>query len=115
MRQLYRLLEERPGLANMVITFVRGKGVTLKELIHLVEKGDPDAIRAANQLGLDPEGDEWLLAEEYFKRIKDKDIRIYMLGKELTPEDILEHIKKRDEIGKKIVEMYKKTIKKVLG
>jgi len=112
--RVLRLVRERPGLAGVVVGLVDGRPVTLGELAGGVERGDPRYISLAERLGVDPV-DVWRLAEEYFKSLRGTPVRVYVLGEELRPEDIVRHIRARDRVGELFVRMYSRLLRRVMG
>jgi hypothetical protein len=111
-RMLERFLEANPGLASVPALMVGGRPATLSEALSMLRAGlDTDEIlKSLQSIGLDGE-EVWALAEEFWSRIvaARPDIRIYALQgyvPVMSPAEALEHIRARDEVGARLVQMY---------
>ena len=51
MTELERKLKENPPLSKVPVAEVHGRAVTAEELLELIKRGDPEAVRAARRLG----------------------------------------------------------------
>lgn len=99
-----QLLKQRPALKDVPIAIVKGKAVSLKELVEL-------GMLSIMRLPSDEE--IWELARESYMRLPriDKPIKIYSLAldspSELTIQDCIRHLEARDEVGKALMRSYK--------
>lgn len=113
--ELKKKVEAFPAFGNVPLLFVGGKYITPKEAIELYDRGMyVDEIDAElRRLKIDP--DYKILAEEYFKRLAKErpELKIVMMGKIISVQEALEHIKKEDEIGKILIEAHKKVLEEV--
>ena len=116
--KLQRFVSENPSLANVPFLVVHGKAITPIEALSMFRSGINVAsiLKAiSEQLDIDPESVNWKLAEEFFKRVAaagPEAPKIYSLQlPPITPMEALEHIRRRDEIGKMLVESYKNLLR----
>ena len=113
--RIERLLRERPALANVPVAVVDGRTVTLAEALEMLRAGRTEVLAALQRMGLDDE-DTWKLAEALFERLyaAAPGVKIYFLSEflptEMSLEEALEHIRKRDEIGYRLMMMYKRLL-----
>ena len=93
-----------PGELDNVICIFKGRPLTLREAIEILQAGGKEAeeLQALlKKLGLDPKieipEEWWEIAYERWKR-KPK-VRIFFQGKLWTKDEILKEMEKRSEIG----------------
>jgi len=112
MIELERKLKEYPTLAKVPVAVVHGRAVTAEELLELVKRGDPEAVRAARRLGLDPTPEETkLLAKEFWRRLP-PNVKVFVLGVGyLTKDEILRAIDLDTPLGKKLVRAYERLLR----
>jgi len=110
LEKLYRILQRNPLEANRVIAVFKGRPVTLREAISILERGGKEAEELQAylvRLGIDPEEvpEEWweLAYQRYLQ--KPENYVLFYKGRKWTKKDILEEIKKRSPIGKEFVLM----------
>ena len=103
-------LAANPAYRYVPALVVRGRAITLEEAISYLERGMyvDEVLSGLSKLGLDP---DWKLVEEYYRRIASAypEVRIYALAEyvpAMSPAEALEHIRKRDEIGKMLYNQY---------
>ena len=118
-RKLENLLMSKPELRSLPATIIDGKIVSFGELLERVKSGDTKALDKLRKLGLDPEAEDIILAEEFWKRAP-KDMKLYFLDidKPITIEEAIWHIRAGDRIGKVLVkayQMFKKRIAEIAG
>jgi len=114
--KIKKFIQQNPSLANVPFLMVRGRPITPMDALKLALKNDRDVLRAIRTL--DPTQEEsWILAEEYYKRLAsaNPNIRVFSLGRILPPDmsitEVLEHIRNRDEIGRKLMANYQRLLK----
>jgi len=112
--RLRRFLEENKAFANVPALTVRGRPVTLREALEMLEAGRnvEEVMLGLSKLGLDL---PWELAEEFYRRLAAArpELKIYALQAyvpAMSPAEALEHIRARDEVGRSLVEMYAKLL-----
>ena len=116
--KLRRLIAERPSLADVPIAFVRGRAVTARELLAMLEAGDPDAARAADRLGLDPTEEEVKqLAIEFWRRSLPPNFKVYVMGvgRAFTVDEIVKEIEAGTPVGQYFIKSYEKLVKELVG
>ena len=116
--KLRRLIAERPSLADVPVALVRGRAVTARELLAMLEAGDPEAARATERLGLDPTDEEVRqLAIEFWRRSLPPNFKVYVMGAEraLTVDEIVREIEAGTPIGQYFIRSYEKLVKELVG
>lgn len=115
--RLRELIHMYPSLRDLPIATRNGHVVTLGEAIKLLEQGDEWIAERLREKGFDPEGEELKrLAIEWYRRAlsSNPSLRIYVLsytGKPLGLSDIIYHIERGDELGRRLVELYEKMLR----
>jgi hypothetical protein len=111
-RRLEEFIRSNPGLAGVPVFLVNGRPVSLSEALAMLRSNVnvPEVLSGLQSLGLDGE-DTWVLAEEFWRRVASArpDISIMMLQPyvpTMSPMEALQHIRARDEIGTRLVQMY---------
>jgi len=111
-RRLEDFLRSNPGLAGVPVFLVNGRPVSLSEALAMLRSNVnvPEVLSGLQSLGLDGE-ETWILAEEFWRRVASArpDISIMMLQPyvpAMSPMEALQHIRARDEIGARLVQMY---------
>ena len=112
MRKIKELLEKYPSLSNVPVAIIGGKPVTLKELAEMKEVGNEEAEKVLEKLGMDPGSDE---LKELAKRSVPEGVRVYILGKSLTREELLKNIEEETEVGREFIEMYRRLLRRLFG
>ena len=114
--KIRRFIQENPALAHVPFLLVGGKPITPMDALKLALKNDRRVLQTLRQLDPTPE-ETWVLAEEYYRRLvsANPNIRIFSLGRILPPDmsltEILDHIRKRDEIGLKLMVNYQRLVR----
>jgi hypothetical protein len=111
--RLKRFISENPALASVPVAVVGGRAITLSEAVSMLERGMmvSEIVAKLQSLGLDDEEELWALAERFWQEVASArpGISIYSLGgyiQAMSPGEALEHIRARDEVGKRLVQMY---------
>jgi hypothetical protein len=111
--RLKRFISENPSLANIPVAVVGGMAITLSEAVSMLERGIMvnEIVAKLQSLGLDDEEELWILVERFWQEVAfaRPGISIYSLGgyiPAMSPGEALEHIRARDEVGKRLVQMY---------
>ena len=108
--KLRQAIVSKPSLANVPVILFRGRAISLREALELLEAGeDSELLEALENLGFVDEEEELVeLAKEFFRRAP-KDLVIGVLGRYgvLTPEQIVREIEEGTELGRKFVEHYR--------
>ena len=118
---LEKILKEKPFLANEVIAVVDGVEITLAKAVEILKKPSHPLynklLNFLQRIGIDPvpqlTEEQWELAlRRWMKR--PRDIRIYYMGRWWTVDEIIQHIKARDEIGAIFASMELNSLQRVL-
>lgn len=111
-RMLEQFIMRNPGLANVPVLMINGRPTTLSEALSMLRAGlnTDEVLKSLQSLGLDGE-ETWILAEEFWRRVAAArpDVKIMALQgyvPVMSPAEALEHIRKRDEVGARLVQMY---------
>ena len=116
-KRLRALIQMYPSLRDLPIATRDGRVVTLGDAIRLLELGDQWIAERLREKGFDPEPEELKrLAIEWYRRAlsANPSLRIYILsytGKPLGLSDIIYHIERGDETGKRLLELYEKMLR----
>jgi hypothetical protein len=111
--RLKRFVSENPPLASVPVAVVGGRAITLSEAVSMLERGTmvQEIVAKLQSLGLDDEEELWILAERFWQEIASArpGISVHSLGgyiPSMSPGEALAHIRARDEVGKRLVQMY---------
>jgi len=116
-RSLSRFLRENRALSDVPFGSIRGRPVTPREALAMLRRREAvaEVLSALAAAGLDPPGQEWELAEAYYRSLltgPQPRPRVYIIaegevvGQELTVEEALEHIRRRDAKGAALLQSY---------
>jgi hypothetical protein len=111
--RLSAFIRSNPALANMPFMTVAGRPVSPAEALAMLQSGMnvQEIVMGLSRLGIDP---EWELVEEFYRRLAAArpDVKIYGLGflPPMSPMEALQHIRARDEVGRRLLEMYSQTL-----
>lgn len=115
--KLRALIRMYPSLRDLPIATRNGQVITLSDAIRLLELGDEWIAQRLREKGFDPEDNELKrLAIEWYKKALSANpgLRVYVLsytGKPLGLSDIIYHIERGDETGKRLLELYEKMLR----
>ncbi|GAI02882.1 unnamed protein product, partial [marine sediment metagenome] len=79
--------------------------------LAMLQRGEaiPEVIAAMNAAGMDPIDQDWALAEDYYLRLLQlpgPHPKIYIIGTEMTLEDALMAVRRRDAAGQELLRSY---------
>jgi len=107
---LRRYITSYPGLADVPIITVRGQPLSAREALNWLERGRAVSgiISALKAERMDPPAEEdiWAMAIAYYERLArlpGPKPRIMIMGYEMTLDEVLVHLRARDEIGSIVV------------
>jgi len=108
--KIREFLAKYPAYKHVPVMVVDNKAITLEEAVSYLERGlyVSQILEGLSKLGLDP---EWRLVEEFYRRLATAypEVKMYALG-EYVPamnlSEAYEHVKKRDETGKFLRDLY---------
>jgi len=115
--KLRRFINANKALADVPFGIVQGRAITPREALEKLRLGlalEEVAI-ALEQAGLDPEPQDWVLTEAYYRKLlalPGPKPSIYVIsegavvGKQITLEDALMHVRRRDETGRGLLKSY---------
>jgi len=106
-RLLENLLRSKPELRDLPAAVIDGAIVSFGELLERAKSGDRKALDKMRKLGYDPEAEDYILAEEFWKRAP-KDMKLYFLDidRPITVEEAIWHIRAGDRVGVVLVKAY---------
>ena len=106
----------QPAFADVPFGIVRGQPITPRQALVMLQRGEAveEVSRAMAAAGLDPPQD-WELVEAYYRRLAalpGPKPKIYVIGQEIigqeiTIEEALLHIQRRDAIGQDLLKSYR--------
>ena len=110
-QKLNRLIATSPALADNPIGLVKGRSTTPREALAKLQRGEdvPEVIAMLSAAGIDPPEQDWQLVEDYYRRLLQlpgPHPKIYIIGTELTLEDALLAVRRRDPTGQQLLSSY---------
>jgi len=110
-QKLNRFIAANPALADIPFGVVRGRSVTPREALAMLQRGEAvsEVVVAMEAAGLDPIEQDWALVEDYYKKLLQlpgPHPKIYIIGEELSLEDALMAVKRRDATGQQLLNSY---------
>jgi len=113
-RRIRSFLNANPAYRHIPCIVIDDRAVSLEEAISYLERGlyVDRILNGLSKLGIDP---DWRLVEEYYKRLAaaHPEVRIYALSEyvpAMSPAEALEHIRKRDKVGRMLYKQYMKLL-----
>jgi len=109
--KLNRFIATNPALADIPFGFVRGMPITPRQALLMLRAGEAvsEVVAAMNAAGMDPPEQDWALVEDYYRKLLQlpgPHPKIYIIGTELTLEDALMAVKRRDASGQQLLNSY---------
>jgi hypothetical protein len=107
--RLSAFIGRNPAFANVPFMMVAGRLITPSEALNMLRSGlnVNEIMMGLSKLGLDL---PWELCEEYYRRLAAArpEVKLYGLGfiPPMSPMECLEHIRARDEVGRRLVQAY---------
>jgi len=110
-QKLNRFIANNPALADNPFGVVRGRTITPREALAMLQRGEAvsEVVVAMEAAGMDPIEQDWALVEDYYKRLLQlpgPHPKIYIIGEELSLEDALMAVKRRDAAGQQLLNSY---------
>ena len=110
-QKLNRFIAANPALADNPIGIVRGRSITPREALAMLQRGEAvqEIIAMLSAAGIDPPEQDWQLVEDYYRRLLQlpgPHPKIYIIGTELTLEDALLAVRRRDPTGQQLLSSY---------
>ncbi len=109
-QMLKRFIVANPALSNVPFGMIHGRSITPRQALVMLQRGEAvaEVVAAMEAVGLDPPQD-WDLAEDYYRRLLQlpgPHPKIYAIGQEMTLNEALMHIKRRDAKGSELLSSY---------
>jgi len=109
--KLNRFMATQPAFADVPFGTVRGQPITPRQALAMLQRGEAveEVSRAMAAAGLDPPQD-WDLVEAYYRKLAalpGPKPKIYVIGQEMTIEEALLHIQRRDAKGQDLLKSYR--------
>ena len=109
--KLNRFIATNPALADIPFGFVRGMPITPRQALLMLRAGEAvsEVVAAMNAAGMDPPEQDWALVEDYYRKLLQlpgPHPKIYIIGDEMTLEDALMHLRRRDAAGQQLLNSY---------
>ena len=116
-RSLQRFIRMNPALADVPFATIAGRPITPRMALTMLRRREniSEVMSALASAGLDPNMADWELAQAYYENLLRKPEpkpKVYVIpqgevvGVELSLEEALEHLKRRDRIGASLLESY---------
>jgi len=116
-QSLSRFIQANPALADVPFGTVAGSPITPRQALAMLQRGQAvnEVLSALATAGLDPPETEWELAEAYYRSLlagPRPRPSVYVIaegavvGQELSIEEALEHIRRRDAKGRALLQSY---------
>jgi len=110
-QKLNRLIANNPALADVPFGIVRGRSITPREALALLQRGEAvsEVLLAMSSAGMDPIEQDWALAEDYYRKLLQlpgPHPKIYIIGSEMSLEDALLAVTLRDAAGQELLRSY---------
>ena len=111
MQKLSRFIAANPALADVPFGTVRGRPITPREALAMLQRGESvsEVVAAMSAAGMDPPQQDWVLVEDYYRRLLQlpgPHPKIYVIGQEMTLEEALTHVRRRDAQGQELLRAY---------
>ncbi len=111
LQKLPRFMTDYPALADNPIGLVKGRSTTPREALVKLQRGEdvPEVIAMLSAAGIDPPEQDWLLVEDYYRRLLQRPgphPKIYIIGTEMTLQQALMHVRQRDAVGQQLLSSY---------
>jgi len=110
-QKLNRFIAANPALADVPFGIVRGRAITPRESLAMLQRGEAvsEVVAAMNAAGMDPPEQDWALVEAYYQKLLQlpgPHPKIYIIGTEMTLEDALLAVRRRDPAGQQLLNSY---------
>jgi len=110
-QKLNRFIATNPALADVPFGIVRGRSITPREALTMLQRGEAvsEVILAMEAVGMDPPEQDWALVENYYRKLLQlpgPHPTIYIIGQEMTMEEALMHIIRKDTAGQELLRSY---------
>ncbi len=110
-QKLNRFIAANPALADNPIGIVRGRSITPREALAMLQRGEAvsEVVAALSAAGIDPPEQDWALVEDYYRRLLQlpgPHPKIYIIGTEMTLEQALIAVRRRDPVGQQLLSSY---------
>ncbi|KXB08614.1 hypothetical protein AKJ59_00710 [candidate division MSBL1 archaeon SCGC-AAA385M02] len=109
--KLQRFVRNNQALADIPIGKINGRPVSPRDALNMLQRNQSvqQVLGTLQRAGLDPVED-WGLAEAYYRGLLEKPgpkPKIYCIGQEMTIEEALTHIRRRDREGRELLDSYR--------
>jgi len=110
-QKLNRFIANNPALAVVPFGIVRGRSITPREALAMLQRGEAvsEVIVAMEAVGMDPPEQDWILVENYYRnllQLPGPHPTIYIIGQQMTLEEALMHVTKKDYAGQELLRSY---------
>ncbi len=110
-QKLNRLIASTPALADVPFGIVRGRSITPREARAMLQRGEAvsEVLLAMSSAGMDPIEQDWALVEDYYRKLLQlpgPHPKIYIIGTELSLEEALIAVRRRDAAGQELLRSY---------
>jgi len=111
-QKLNRFIANNPALADIPFGIVSGRSITPREALVMLQRGEAvsEVVAAMNAAGMDPIEQDWILVEDYYRRLLQlpgPHPKVYSLGQpEMTLEEALTHVSRKDAQGQELLRSY---------
>jgi len=90
---------------------VRGRSITPREARAMLQRGEAvsEVLLAMSSAGMDPIEQDWALVEDYYRKLLQlpgPHPKIYIIGTELSLEEALIAVRRRDMAGQELLRSY---------
>ena len=122
--KLQTFINQNPGLADVQYAIIGGAYITPRDALVMLRRDQnvQAVITSLANIGVDPEEEDWLLTEQYYRSLLDTQARsgkkapsIHKIrtmrkgsvtGESMTIQQAIAHIQARDLVGQSLVETY---------
>ena len=110
-QKLNRFIANNPALADVPFGTVRGMAITPRQALAMLQRGEAvsEVVQAMLAAGMDPIEQDCALVEEYYIKLLQlpgPHPKIYVIGQEMTLEEALTHVRKKDAKGQELLRSY---------
>jgi len=110
-QKLNRLIASTPALADVPFGIVKGRSITPREALALLQRGEAvsEIIAAMSAAGMDPIEQDWALVQDYYRKLLQlpgPHPKIYIIGSEMSLQDALIAVTQRDAAGQELLRSY---------
>jgi len=110
-QKLNRFIATSPALADVPFGTVRGIPITPRQALAMLQRGESvsEVVLAMERAGMDPPEQDWALAQDYYMKLLQlpgPHPKIYIIGDEMTLEQALMHLRRRDAAGQQLLSSY---------